>query len=186
MEPTVYDGLKRYGFDAEAAEVAARSTGMWLDTWDRESWFPEYFDPEPDQSINASATDTAWRTYSWSNLMPLMRTHELIADEPWSASSGIRFGTLGLPGTNTVHDVWLRGHRYGVSAGPRLTRLVQDGRVVFEARGARVVVRDFVLTDTGASFRVTAQGPVRVSVWPRTHGGPRQVETAAGSTTVHL
>jgi hypothetical protein len=186
MNATVYDGLKRYGFDVEAGELAAKTTAMWLDTWNKDNWFAEYYDPEPGQLIMDSAVDTAWRTYSWSNLMELAGVHELIADEPWGDPEGLRFGTLGLPGTNAVRDVPFHGHKYDVSAAPQLTRLDEDGHQVFRAQGARVVVRNFVLTDTGASFEVKADGPVDVTVFPRGGGAPRRAQVGPGVTPVRL
>lgn len=145
MNATVYDGLKRYGLDEAAAELATKSTTMWLTSYQEIGWFPEYFDAEPGQLINNVATDTAWRTYSWSNLMPLMSTQELIAEEPWGDAAGFRFGTLGLPGTNTVSEVPLKGHAWSVTAGPRSTTLERDGRTVVRAVGGRVVARNVVL-----------------------------------------
>ncbi|WP_406104288.1 amylo-alpha-1,6-glucosidase [Micromonospora globbae] len=185
MNATVYDGLKRYGFDGPAAQLAAKSSDLWLSTWKELGWFPEYWDPEPGQVINGTATDTAWRTYSWSNLMPLMGTQELIADEPWGDPRGVRFGTLGLPGTNSVDEVPLHGHRYTVVAGPRSTVVHQDGRPLFKANGARVVVRDFVVDGGSVTFTVKADGDARITVFTG-KGQPRTVTVPEGSTHVRL
>ncbi|MEV0210442.1 trehalase family glycosidase [Streptomyces sp. NPDC050788] len=186
MNATVYDGVKRYGFDDVAGQFAARSTAMYLDAWDKENWFPESFDPEPGQSVMDSAVDTAWRTYSWSNAMPVQGLHELISDNPWDGdASAIMFGTLSLPGTNTVANVQLRGHTYAVSAGPDRTTLVRDGRTVFRATGARVAVRNFVLRGSGASFDINADGPARVEVFGK-DGRARGRKVPAGRTHVSL
>ncbi|MCI3244252.1 MGH1-like glycoside hydrolase domain-containing protein [Streptomyces spinosisporus] len=186
MNATVYDGVKRYGFDDVAGRFAARSTAMYLDAWDKENWFPESFDPEPGQSVMDSAVDTAWRTYSWSNAMPVQGLHELISDNPWDGdASALMFGTLALPGTNTVANVQLRGHTYAVSAGPDRTTLVRDGRTVFRATGARVAVRNFVLHGSGASFDINADGPARVEVFGK-DGRTRGRKVPAGRTHVSL
>ncbi|MGP2439288.1 MGH1-like glycoside hydrolase domain-containing protein [Streptomyces sp. JW3] len=186
MNFTVYDGVKRYGFDDAAGRFAARSTAMYLDAWDAEGWFPESFDPEPGQRVMSSAVDTAWRTYSWSNAMAVQGLHELLSDNPWDGDpAALLFGSLGLPGTNTVDNVVLRGHTYSVSAGPHRTTLVRDGRTVFRATGARVAVRDFLLRGAGASFDITAGGPVRVEVFG-TDGRPRARQVPAGRTHVDL
>lgn len=185
MNATVYDGLKRYGFDTEAARLAAKSTELWRSTYDELGWFPEYWDAEPGQSINGAATDTAWRTYSWSNLMPLMTSTELFSDDAASDKGGFRFGTLGLPGRNAVHDVPWRGSRYDVVADAHSTKLTRDGRVLVTATGGRVVVRDFVLTRDGASFVVTADRRVAITVRPE-DGPARRVTVPAGTTPVEL
>ncbi|MEB3958850.1 trehalase family glycosidase [Streptomyces kunmingensis] len=166
MNFTVYDGVKRYGFDNVAGQFAARSTAMYLDAWDKENWFPESFDPEPGQSVMDSAVDTAWRTYSWSNAMAVQGLHELLSDNPWDGDPGaLMFGSLTLPGTNTVEGVELRGHTYAVSCGPTRTTLARDGRTLFRATGARVAIRDFVLTAKGATFDINADGPARIEVF---------------------
>jgi len=185
MNVTVYDGLKRYGFDDVAGEFAARSTAMYLDAWDKDNWFPESFDPEPGQPIMDSAVDTAWRTYSWSNAMAVQSLHELISDNPWGDPASILFGSLTLPGTNTIANVQMRGHTYAVSAGPDTTALTRDGRLVVRASGARVSVRNFVMTDTGASFDVNAAGPAHIEVIPG-DGRARHVDAPAGRTHVEL
>jgi hypothetical protein len=183
MNATVYDGLKRYGFDIQAATLAEKSTRLWRSTYDELGWFPEYWDAEPGQSINGAATDSAWRTYSWSNLMPLMTSTELFSDDAWG--NGFRFGTLGLPGRNAVHDVPWRGSRYDVVADAHSTKLTRDGRVLVTASGGRVVVRDFVMTPTGARFSVTADQRVQITVHPE-KGPARRVTVPAGTTQVRL
>ncbi len=186
MNFTVYDGIKRYGYDNVAGQFAARSTAMYLDAWDKENWFPESFDPEPGQSVMDSAVDTAWRTYSWSNAMPAQGLHELLSDNPWDGDpSALMFGSLSLPGTNTLANVELRGHTYAVSAGPHRTTLARDGRTVFRATGARVAVRGFVLTKSGAAFDINADGPARVEVFPA-GGRARGRNVPAGRTRVTL
>ncbi|WP_320775397.1 MGH1-like glycoside hydrolase domain-containing protein [Streptomyces sp. CRN 30] len=186
MNFTVYDGVKRYGFDEAAGAFAARSTAMYLHAWDSEGWFPESFDPEPGQRIMSSAVDTAWRTYSWSNAMAVQGLHELLSDNPWDGDpAALLFGSLSLPGANTVDNVVLRGHTYSVSAGPRRTTLVRDGRTVFRATGARVAVRGFVLRDSGASFDVHADGPARIEVF-LPNGRSRGRKVPAGHTGVEL
>ncbi len=181
MNATVYDGLKRYGLDAQAARLATKSTKMWLTTWNTLGWFPEYFDSEPGQVINSAATDTAYRTYSWSNLMPSMGTNELIGDEPWGDPDGFRFGTAGLPGRNSVEDVPLHGHRYGVEADERTTTLTQDGRRLFRSTGGHVVVRDFVVGRGGGSFTVKASKRSMLTISPK--GGRTVVKVVPAGTT---
>ena len=33
-------------FDQVAGQLATKTTAMWLDTWDKDNWFAEYYDPE--------------------------------------------------------------------------------------------------------------------------------------------
>ncbi len=182
MNATVYDGLKRYGLDDAAAELADKSTALWLTTWKDLGWFPEYWDSEPGQVFNSAATTTAFHTYSWSNLMPLMSTSELIGDEPWGDAHGFRFGSAGLHGTNTVSDVPLKGHLWSVTAGPKKTTLQRDGATVVTMTGGRGVARDAVIAATGG-LTVSTDAPLTVVV-DVPGGGRHTVTVRAGTTQV--
>ncbi|MFI2101801.1 amylo-alpha-1,6-glucosidase [Isoptericola sp. NPDC019693] len=185
MNATVYDGLKRYGLDGAAGELATKSTSMYLDSWDENGFFPEYFDPEPGQVINASAVDSAWRYYTWSNVMPLMAVHELVAEDAWGRRGSVTFGSHALPGRNSVDDVRVGDHIYAATVSPRVTTLERDGRTVFRSTGGRVVVRDFALGPDGACFDVnaTAAAHLRVSTHP---GSTERTTVRAGSSHVCL
>ncbi|GAB2496265.1 hypothetical protein GCM10027063_39190 [Promicromonospora xylanilytica] len=185
MNASVYDGVKRYGLDGAAGELASKSTRMWLDSWDKNSWFPEYFDPEPGQAISASAVDSAWRYYTWSNVMPLMAVHELVAEDPWGEPGSVTFGSWDLSGRNAVDDVVVHGHRYAATVSPDRTELRQDGRRVFQAVGGRVVVRDFTPSADGVCFEINAKEQVRLQVYPES-GAPHQATVDAGRTEMCL
>ncbi|GAA1708350.1 hypothetical protein GCM10009809_00740 [Isoptericola hypogeus] len=185
MNATVYDGLKRYGLDDAAGQLATKSTSMYLDSWDANGYFPEYFDPEPGQVINASAVDSAWRYYTWSNVMPLMAVHELVAEDAWGRPGSVTFGSHALPGRNSVDDVRVGGHTYAATVSPHLTTLRQDGRTVFRATGGRVVVRDFAPTRGRACFDVNASERARLAVYPE-RGGVHRTTVDEGSSRVCL
>ncbi|HEY9410025.1 MAG TPA: trehalase family glycosidase [Jiangellaceae bacterium] len=185
MNATVYDGLKRYGLDEAAGELAQKSTTMWLDSWDEDSWFPEYFDPEPGQAISSAAVDSAWRYYTWSSVMPLMAVHELVAEDAWGRPGAVTFGSHALEGRNTVDDVRVAGHSYAAMVSPARTELRQDGRKVFQAAGGRVVVRDFVPSARRACFEVNADASTSLQVFGG-GGAPRRTTVGAGRTEVCL
>lgn len=185
MNATVYDGIKRYGLDAAAGDLASKSTRMWLDSWDKNSWFPEYFDPEPGQTISASAVDSAWRYYTWSNVMPLMAVHELVAEDAWGKPGSVTFGSWDLTGRNTVDDVRVLDHLYAATVSAERTELRQDGRKVFQAIGSRVVVRNFTWSAEESCFEVNAQGKAQVMVFPA-QGAPHRSTVDAGRTEMCL
>jgi hypothetical protein len=133
-----------------------------------------------------SAVDTAWRTYSWSNAMAVTSLHELIGDDPWGEPGSLMFGTLSLPGTNTISNVVLRGHSYAVSAGPRETVLSRDGRALFRATGARITVRGFLPPSAEGGFEVNASAPATITVFPPGGGRPARRNVPAGRTRIRL
>ena len=119
--------------------------------------------------------------------MPLMGTQELIADEPWGDPNGLPVRHPRAPGHQRRRRRFRsRGHRYAVSAGPNATVVHEDGSLVFTSTGGRVVVRDFVLTDSGATFTIKADQPTKVFVHPRGGGKPKVASVPAGTTAVTL
>jgi len=115
--------------------------------------------------------------------MTLMSTSELLADEPCADVDGFRFGTLGLPGRNTVSDVPLKGHLWSVTADARTTTLERDDRVVVKATGSRIVARDVVLGRSG-HLTVKATGTTTIVVTPDGRGRPHVFHVRAGETTL--
>ena len=184
MNFTVYDGLKRYGFDDVAGEFAARSTAMYLDAWDKDNWFPSH-----------STRFPASRSWTPRSTRPgaLTRGQRHGGTEPARTDLGQPVGRSGqhpvryltLPGTNTIANVQMRGHTYAVSSGPHATTLARDGRVVFRATGARVAVRNFLLTDTAASFDVNADASAHIGIHPD-RGPSRHVDVRSGRTHVDV
>ena len=57
MNATVYDGLKRYGFDRASGHLATKSTRLWPSTWTSSAGSRSTSTPEPGQLINCAATD---------------------------------------------------------------------------------------------------------------------------------
>ena len=171
----VYEGLKRYRLDAPAAELATKSTTMWLENWRDGNQTCENYHPQ-----TGRLTAHASRAQSWSMLLPLMGVQELIDIEPWAAGEGLRFGTLACQ-PSRLSNVRLQGHVYDVASGGGMTRLTRDGQVIFEARGANVVVRQFVLAPDGhCSFDIVADARVELLVSPPGRAQPLRRALDAG------
>jgi neutral trehalase len=83
----VYHGLRRYGFDAVAAELAASSARIFLDSWTRYQLCRENYD-------SRTGVGGGHRHQSWGPLLALMGAEELITVTPWD---GLRFGSGAPP-----------------------------------------------------------------------------------------
>jgi hypothetical protein len=145
MNYFTYEGLKRYGFDEEAAELVRKTYEMVKLNWDRDGGLYENY-----ISINGLGNPWKGQTtlhYSWSASLPTMALMEMIDLEPWG---GLRFGSLRRDRAS-VTNLSLQGSRYSVVVGPETT-LEKDGKQVFKASGP-VVVRDWS-SDQGIQFRL--------------------------------
>lgn len=161
----VYTGLKRYGFDSVAAEFAQKSTNLWLSTWNKYNWFPEYFDALPGRPVNDVAANTAHRYQSWSMAMPLTGIQELIDIEPWSKNSGIRFGTLAaFTEKNEIHNVYLKGKKYSVLRVPEKLRVMENDKEILQVSNGNCIIRDFSYNATTCSFIIKTITEAEISV----------------------
>ena len=96
----VYQGLRRYGFDAEASAVARRSYEMFARPWREARFCAENYGAQDGAITDQPDTDTF---YGWGALMPAMAVAEVCDVSPWDgwsvANSGedVGMGPLRCP-----------------------------------------------------------------------------------------
>ena len=96
----VYQGLRRYGFDAEASAVARRSYEMFARPWREARFCAENYGAQDGAVTDQPDTDTF---YGWGALMPAMAVAEVCDVSPWEgwsvANTGedVRMGPLCCP-----------------------------------------------------------------------------------------
>jgi hypothetical protein len=158
----VYEGLKRCHLDQTAAEFAEKSVKLWLKNWNEHQWACENYNP-----LTGGRGGVSHVHYNWSMLLPLTGLQELIDIEPWGAPDAIRFGTLSTQ-ANSIMNVSIHGHRYDVVCADQETILRQDGRTIFQAQGAPVVVRDFLQSpqQNQTSFTINASDKSQITLYP--------------------
>jgi hypothetical protein len=149
----VYEGLKRYKFDATAFEVAQKSYYLFMDDWRTNQQNDE-------QYLAWGGRAKGDPHYAWGALLALMSTEEYIDENPWE---GLRFGMLSPPSEGTYRGVVWENHKYDVMVGPQKTDLSRDGKVCFEAN-AGVVVRNYEASADGLSFTIGMDRETRVAI----------------------
>ncbi len=55
-------------------------------------------------TVRDSAVDTAWCTHSWSNARATQTIRESLSGDPWAAPEAPMFGSLTVPGANSVSN----------------------------------------------------------------------------------
>jgi hypothetical protein len=148
----VYEGLKRYKFDATAFEVAQKSYDLFMDDWRTNQ-------QDDEQYLAWGGRAKGDPHYTWGALLVLMGTEEYIDKNPWE---GLRFGVLNAPSAGTYRGVVWENHHYDVTVGPQKTALFRDGKLCFEAN-AGVVVRNYTPSSEGLSFTINTDRPTRVT-----------------------
>jgi putative isomerase len=75
-----YAGLKRYGYNADAAQLAEDSVKLFAAAWAKRQ-MPENFSAETGAADDQVDTDLF---YGWGGLMPLIGVNEIIDVTPWN------------------------------------------------------------------------------------------------------
>ncbi|MCP4251316.1 MAG: hypothetical protein GY778_30135 [bacterium] len=174
----VGEGLRRYRFDDQAADLARRGLEMFLRNWREQGGVYENY------NADTGAGGDVWnaaRLYHWGGLLALTAIQELIDSEP---TGWLRFGSVAFP-ASAVRNVRLGGAVYDVELNEGL-RVRRNGRP-YLACTTRAIVRiplgaaaDRRIEITAAgSGRLTLVGDDRAELHARVNGAQR-VEPEVG------
>jgi len=149
----IYQGLKAYGFDAEATEFARKSFGLFFNAWRNFQLCPESFQP-----LSGEAAGDRFR--SWGPLFALLAVEEYLDFSPWE---GFRFGMISPDEEGTISRVSIQGRHYDVSVARKEIILREEGRAIIELDGG-AVIRHFLYTENEISFEIKSMTERRVRV----------------------
>ncbi len=149
----VYQGLKRYGFDAQAADLARTSAELFLTAWQRTGLARENFDSRTGEGGGR-------RHQSWGPLLGLLALEELADVTPWD---GLRVGSLRPNGPLSIERLVLRGRSWSVATSQDGLDVRADGLPTLSL-DAPAVLRHLELTADGVSADVHLERPARLRV----------------------
>lgn len=183
----IYQGLRRYGFDDVAAELAQRSVDLYLDQWQRFQVFRENYDSQ-------NGKGGGQRYQSWGPLMALIGLEEFVDITPWD---GLRFGTPRPPGNVTLRRLPLFGQDWDVSLRSLGMVVSVNGVDILSSNGP-LVLRQVTFDATGLTATTKAAEPVTL-VLPTvsaplavtlddatTHVDSPKVDIPAGAHTIRV
>jgi glycogen debranching enzyme len=149
----VYQGLRRYGFDEVAGELASRSADLFLETWRKYHLCRENYDSRTGEG--------GGQTYqSWGPLFALMAVEEFVDVNPWD---GLRLGTLAPPPDSTLCNIKLCGHSWNVSVSPDGMTVAVDGKQLLQSR-VPLVLRHCSIGEARFSAQTLALEPVELAI----------------------
>jgi len=153
----VYEGLKRSGMDEVAAQLAEKSTLLFLKEYQTKGHAHENYN-----GTNGEGDDvpSSVSYYGWAGLLPLMMVEELIDVEPWG--SGLRLGSISDK-IASVRNVRIRDDTYDVFLGPGL-RVQRNGEKLLES-GQPVVIRNLVWQKDRVHFDIAAKSRTRLTLY---------------------
>jgi len=149
----VYQGLKSYGFDAEASEFARKSAGLVLNAWRNFQLSPESYHP-------LSGEASGLRFHSLGSLFALMAIEEYLDFTPWE---GVRFGILSPEEEGLASRISIQGHHYDVRVSRKKIVLTEEDRPIVAIDGG-AVVRHFLYSENEVSFEMKAMAEREVRI----------------------
>ncbi len=149
MNFLVYEGLKRYGYDEVAAQLADKTYRLLKKNWEANGGLYENYNSITGEG-DPKGVGGSTIHYAWSTSLAIIPVMECIDQEAWG---GLRFGSLGLKETTRIRNFPLRGHIYDATVGGDQTELQRDGKTLFIADTA-AVVRDFEWSPTRVRFQI--------------------------------
>ncbi len=139
----VYQGLKAYGFDAVASELARKSAEMFLRSWKSFGLSPESFD-----SLTGEAGGDRYQ--SGGPLAALIAVEEYLDFTP---HEGFRFGMLRPEAKGKLSRVLVQGRHYEAEVSNGATVLREEGETILSVDGG-AVVRRFLYSEREISFAI--------------------------------
>jgi len=160
MNYLLYLGLKRYGFYAEAAELARQSTLSARAAMERpgekSGKLADLFNGKA-SSVRGSLNP---QQPSFAGMLFLPGIEELISTDPWS---GLTFGNLAATEESRIERVKIGGVNLDVIMGPKRTVIRRNGNIEIEFE-APVRLKGYRSNDRALSFIAETKETVRALV----------------------
>ena len=177
----IYLGLKGYGFDEVAHELARRSVRLFMTEWQWKGHCHESYnaitgegDDVPIPSLRGS--NGSDRFYPWGALLALMGIEELFDVE---LDEGIRFGCRFLDEPSRLSGVRVRDSIYSVETSAAETRALRDDREFFLSTPG-TNVRNYVSGADRVAFQAAGGGQTSFRVRGFVPSAPVSIQIGEG------
>lgn len=178
----VYQGLKRYGFDAVASEFGSKSSSLFLRSWDNFQLCPENYDSRTGEAGGQ-------RYQSWGPLFALIAMEEFLDVTPWE---GFRFGMINPEKKGRLSRIAVQGRHYDVEVNKSSIKLWEEGKEIINCNGS-AVFRNFLYSKNEVHFEIKTLKPCEVKVRFLTKGKYQLIQDdrmknlfEGGSTKINL
>lgn len=149
----VYQGLKAYGYDQIAADLAEKSSDLFLRIWKNYALCPENFD-------SRTGEPGGQRYQSWGPLFALMAVEEYLEVSPWD---GLRFGQLQPRKNGYLRRLDVLGRHYEVEISPDRIKLIEEKKELIKTDGP-AVFRHFLYSDREISFEIKSLKKIKIDI----------------------
>ena len=170
----VYEGLKRYGLDETAAELAEKSTALWWKTWKEKGWACENYYPN-----NGERSKMAQEHQSWAMLLPLIGVKEMIDVEWWNGPKSIRFGTMS-PTNNEISNVYIANTKFSLKQSDNKTEVYMNEKLLLKANSGKIIIRDFKIIGKKFHFEIKTINNIIMTVYSPNSSAKKNFNIKAG------
>jgi hypothetical protein len=161
MNYLVYLGLKRYGYHAEAAELARKSIAIARSAWEKTGRYDDQFSSVDGSPVGegSGAEGERQRTYFFG-LMIWPAIEEAVNTDPWA---GLSFGSVAATEESRVERLDVSGAKFDVITGPKRTVIRRNGETEVECE-TPVRLRAYQSNDRAIGFVIEAKERAEIMV----------------------
>jgi hypothetical protein len=154
MNYLVYLGLKRYGYHAEAAELARKAFAIARSASEKTGRYDDQFSSADGSPVveGSGAEGDGQRTY-FSGLMIWPAIEEAINTDPWA---GLSFGSVAATEESRLERLNVSGAKFDVITGPKRTVIRRNGETEIECE-TPVRLRAYQSNDRAIGFVIEAK-----------------------------
>jgi hypothetical protein len=161
----VYLGLKAYGFDDVAHQLALRSVRLFMREWKLRGHCHENYNAITGEGDDVPVpahpgSNGSDRFYPWGALLALMGIEELFDIE---LDTGIRFGCRLLENETHVSGIAFAGDSYRVTTSSAATRAWRNDHQFF-CSFPGTTVRNYRMNNDSLQFSLSGNGPTTITI----------------------
>lgn len=161
MNYLVYLGLKRYGYHAEAGELARKSLAIARSASDKSGGYGDQFSSVDGKLVGGrSGAEDDWQRTYFFGLMTWPAVEEAFSADPWA---GLSFGSVAATEESRLERLDVSGAKLDVITGPKRTTIRRNGAIEIECE-TPVRLRAYNSSDHAIGFVIEAKDRANILI----------------------
>ncbi|MBK7600665.1 MAG: hypothetical protein IPJ07_19985 [Acidobacteria bacterium] len=157
MNYLLYQGLRRYAFNDQAGELAAKSNLLFRTQWEKTGRAYDHFSSDDGKPVDPEQPSMH---QSIPGLMLWPAIEEIIYADPWA---GFSVGSVKAANESRLDRIRFGGFINDIISGPKRTVIRRSGKTEVECEGP-VRLRSFRSTEAVTAFAIESGAQVRVLI----------------------
>ncbi len=163
MNYLIYLGLNRYGYHAEAAELARKSLAIARSASEKSARYDDQFSSVDGRPVGErSGAEGDWQRTYFFGLMTWPAVEETFNADPWA---GLSFGSVAATEESRLERLDVSGAKLDVTTGPKRTVIRRNGAIEVECE-TPVRLRAYHSSDRAIGFVIEAKERAHITIPP--------------------